>query len=122
MAEVTCPHCGELILNEPSLVGQEINCPHCAELVRMPAFPTLPERLERYAENRVRRLVRTLACLGVLAIAFIVAGGGVVVAVYSGWLAPPGYEWEHLIVKNYLRQNPPEGGSVIYTHWESTQH
>lgn len=37
MNQVSCPHCGMVLMNDGSLAGQSVTCPQCGGLFRMPA-------------------------------------------------------------------------------------
>lgn len=42
MNQVSCPHCGMVLLNDGSMAGQTVTCPQCGRLFRMPAIqPTV---------------------------------------------------------------------------------
>ena len=39
MAAIACPHCRNLIENDPALAGQIVSCPHCQGQLRVPGLP-----------------------------------------------------------------------------------
>lgn len=42
MSTLSCPHCGQLVEEHPSLAGLTVQCPRCTQQFQMPSGPVVP--------------------------------------------------------------------------------
>ena len=69
MAEVTCPHCGNMLEAEQGEQGGVVECPHCGGAIELPA-----DREDELDGDRIRRIAHARRS-EVRAKAYCVIGG-----------------------------------------------